>query len=166
MAVRDSLTGRFVDFRITPKGDAAEARLPVRVLVPYLAAAGIALGPVLLAGEAENAAGFYLLSVLNGALYVALVGVVLVHHLTETGIDWRRQRVALGLRFGMVAVLVAAALSATWLRGMQSLHYLSTGLGRYQLTSAQFAVAGAGQGHGRAVRYVFDFGRMPEPRDQ
>ena len=40
-AVRDHITGSFVDFRITPKGDQGLRKLPARIIAPYIALAGI-----------------------------------------------------------------------------------------------------------------------------
>ncbi|ARC87287.1 NAD-dependent epimerase/dehydratase family protein [Rhodovulum sp. MB263] len=81
MALRDRLWGGFVDCRITPKGTAAEARLPLRLIAPYFLLG--ALAPVLARPHVQEAAGFYLLSLLNGGIYVVLVAAIRRHHLAE-----------------------------------------------------------------------------------
>ncbi|MGC9418532.1 MAG: glycosyltransferase family 2 protein [Rhodovulum sp.] len=156
MAVRDSVTGRFVDFRITPKGASAEARLPLRVLLPYVVVALISILPVILVEDAGDAAGFYLLCLFNAGLYLAVLGVAITHHMRQSGLDWlarlRRDAPQLAVTLGLAGMLVFSG----WLRGMQSLHYLSTGLGPYQFTKIEFLVSGAGQGGGKSMHYSFE----------
>ncbi|PTW45642.1 glycosyltransferase family 2 protein [Rhodovulum kholense] len=164
MALRDRIFGGFVDFRITPKGAAAEARLPVRLLAPYLCIAGLGLGPVLLLPQVEEAAGFYLLSLFNGAIYTGLVAAVLVHHLTENGLRLRTRWRDFGPHVAMLALLVGLSAGSVWVRGVQSLHFLTVGLGPFHVTSAQYVVSGAGQGGRKKLHYVLDFGRDPDLR--
>jgi len=156
IALRDRLSGRFVDFRVTPKGQAAAVGLPTRVILPYAVIAAIAILPVALAGNVENAPGFYILSLINGAVYVAVIAVVLVHHMRENRIGLRVRWPGFGLQLSTVAGLVLIAAAALYGRGMQSLHYLSVGLGPYRFTSAEFMVSGAGRDGHRTVVYVFD----------
>jgi len=158
MALRDRLAGGFVDFRITPKGSAAaKAEMPFRVLAPYVVLALVAGLPVLLVGGAENAAGFYLLSLVNAALYVTLVVVALVHHLSENGICFLAHPARRVGQAALVAGLVGLVLAGGWVRGMQGLNYLSAGLGPCQFTATRFVVSGAGTGDPGTLRYVFDF---------
>ncbi|MBL3551774.1 glycosyltransferase family 2 protein [Rhodovulum sulfidophilum] len=164
MALRDRLWGGFVDFRITPKGAAAEARLPLRLLAPYFMLAALALAPVLARSNVQEAAGFYLLSLLNGAIYVLLVAAVLRHHLTENRIRLRTGWRAYGPHVGILAVLAMLNAGAVWARGVESLHFLTVGLGRFQVTSAQHVVSGAGQGGRKRLHYVLDFGRSSGAR--
>ncbi|WP_132693303.1 glycosyltransferase family 2 protein [Rhodovulum steppense] len=156
MAVRDSVTGRFVDFRITPKGTSAATRMPFRVLLPYMVIAAAAILPVLAVDHLENSAGFYLLCLLNAALYIAVLVVALTHHIRQTGLGWMGNALRLGPQVAITLALAATLLFSGWLRGMQSLHYLSTGLGPYQFTKVEFLVSGAGQGGKRSMRYSFD----------
>ncbi|TCO73339.1 glycosyltransferase family 2 protein [Rhodovulum euryhalinum] len=162
MAVRDSLTGRFVDFRITPKGASAEARLPFRVLVPYVVLALMAILPVILVEDAGNAAGFYLLCLFNAFLYLIVLAVAIVHHMRQNMPDWPGLLFRYGPQVAVVVSLLGLMAFSGWLRGMQSLHYLSTGLGPYQFTKLEFLVSGAGQGGRKSMHYSFDlpFGRQ------
>ncbi|WP_212524739.1 glycosyltransferase family 2 protein [Actibacterium sp. MT2.3-13A] len=162
MAVRDRLTGGFVDFRITPKGDAAAAELPARVLAPYfLLAAGSSL-PVWLIDDVHEAAGFYLLSLINALLYTVLFTIVIVHHLRENRIPLLSNFPRHGLQMLTIAGLFALIVLGGSARGMQGLHYLSTGLGRYQFTEIRFVVSGAGMGEPGTVRYTIDYERLSE----
>jgi cellulose synthase/poly-beta-1,6-N-acetylglucosamine synthase-like glycosyltransferase len=73
-AVYDTIRGSTVQFRVTPKGTSTAEPLPLRVVAPYAilaAASGLA---VIAFGDARDAAGFYVLALLNCILYAALVG--------------------------------------------------------------------------------------------
>ncbi|MEX5728763.1 cellulose synthase (UDP-forming) [Rhodovulum iodosum] len=167
MAVRDRLAGGFVDFRITPKGDAAaRAELPFPVIAPYIVLALAAGLPVLLVDGVENAAGFYLLSLVNAALYTALVAAAVIHHLRENDISILAHPARRLLQGATVAGLVALVLAAGGARGMQGLHYLSAGLGPFQFVEARFVVSGAGAGEPGTLQYVFDFSAIADRLDK
>jgi len=162
MAVRDRLTGGFVDFRVTPKGTAAKADLPMRVLAPYfLLAAGSSL-PVLLIDGVHEAAGFYLLSLINAFFYSILFAIVVVHHLRENRIRFAsnilRHSLQVLASVGLFALMIAAGAE----RGMQGVHYLSTGLGPYQFTDERYVVSGAGMGGSENIRYIIDYERLSQ----
>ncbi|MGR3759892.1 glycosyltransferase family 2 protein [Roseobacteraceae bacterium NS-SX3] len=148
MAVRDKLTGTFVDFRITPKGGQTRPPLPWRFLLPYLALALISLLAVLLAGNIREASGFYLLALINAAVYATAFSVMVINHCRENGIAWRPHLPRLLPQYLAIPCLVLLTALALWTRGVQSLHALTTGLGAYQFTEVQFYVSGAGQPHG------------------
>jgi len=156
MALRDTLARSFVDFRITPKGDAAKASLPWRIVLTY---AGLALGclvPVLLVGEVENAQGFYLLSAINGMIYTVITGVMVFHHYRTASArsdayDLRDAAKTL-LPYGLAGLLMAAVST----RGLESTQALSTGLEPLSLIRVQYAVAGAGNGGSGQTILTFD----------
>lgn len=154
MAVRDRLTGTFVDFRITPKGSQARPPLPARILAPYLALALISLLPVLLMKDISEAAGFYLLAVLNTVVYSAALAVMVIRHCRENSIRISRYPQRLLPQYAAVLGLAVLAASGIWTRGTQSLHALTTGLGSYQMTEARYYASGAGQPQGQ-VNYRF-----------
>lgn len=160
MAVRDRLTGRFIDFRVTPKGEAASARLPAKVLGLYIVLALGCLVPVYLAGDLADAKGFLLLAMLNACLYGSIVIVAVVHHFRENDIDirrhWRDASVQLGAA-AVVFVMLAGGLAA---RGVEGLHALAFGLEPLQLTRAVYVASGAGSesAAGPTVIFIFDPG--------
>ncbi|MEZ0167519.1 glycosyltransferase family 2 protein [Microvirga sp. TS319] len=79
-ALRDWWTGAAVEFRVTPKGSAADAALPVRVVLPFvILSIGSAL-PALLFGDVGNARGFYFIALLNATFYTILTLVVFLRH--------------------------------------------------------------------------------------
>jgi cellulose synthase (UDP-forming) len=162
MAVRDRLTGSFVDFRVTPKGEAATAQLPIRVLVPYVLLASASSLPVWLIDDVSEASGFYFLSLINAVIYTVLFAVVLVHHLQENRIPLSSNIPRHGLQFLAAAGLCALIAAAGTARGMQGLHYLSTGLGPFQFTEERYVVSGAGIGKTQPVRYVIDYERLSQ----
>lgn len=153
MAVRDRLTGGFVDFRITPKGAAAAAPLPNKVIFVYaVLMAGCTL-PVLTA-QVSHAAGFYLLSAFNGLLYAAIVVIAVVWHLRENANAAQIKR-AMAVQFGTAGVVCSLLLLAFSLRSPDGVHALTYGA-PFAVTRAEFVVSGAGQGFDKtAVRVRF-----------
>ncbi|MGP3697278.1 glycosyltransferase family 2 protein [Rhodobacter sp. NSM] len=155
MAIRDRLTGRFVDFRITPKGSAASRRIPPKIIAIYVALAAGCVAPVFLADELAEARGFLLLALLNAVLYGSLVLVMVWHHLRQIGAFWRQQLGDLALQGAAVAGLFALVLAGGLSRGTESLAALAFGLEPLQLTKAEYVVSGAGSGSVPRVRFTF-----------
>ena len=155
-AVSDRVTGRFVDFRVTPKGEAARGRLPGKIIAVY---SGLALGcllPVLFVHDLAEAQGFYLLTLLNAVLYSVTVCVIVGRHLYETGASFRLRIADVALQTGAVAGLVLLTGYAVVLRSPQSAYALTLGLEELQITEVQYVVAGAGSGPVGQVRYTFN----------
>lgn len=153
MAVNDRVSGKFVDFRITPKGDAASSQLPNRIIMVY---GGLALGallPVLLVGHVTEARGFYLLSLMNTAFYFALLSVSFGARARRIQIDWRRWHKDIAVQMGTLSVIVALGIGAIWMRGAESVFALMVGLESVRLTKVEYVVSGAGMGAPGQVRY-------------
>ncbi|AXQ93416.1 glycosyltransferase [Cereibacter azotoformans] len=146
MAVRDRLTGRFVDFRITPKGSAASRRIPPKITAIYVALAAGCVVPVFLAEELGQARGFLLLALVNAVLYGGLVLVMVWHHLRQLGAYWREQLGDLALQGAAVTGLFALILLGGFTRGAESLTALAFGLEPLQITRVEYVVSGAGSG--------------------
>jgi cellulose synthase (UDP-forming) len=144
MAMRDRISGQFVDFRITPKGEAAQAKLPRKVLTVYGALAIGALLPVLLVTDAGEARGFYLLSLLNAAVFATLLALAIAEPLRHARPDWASRDLA--AQFATLAVIGAMTLGALVSRGEESLHALLIGLEPVHLTRVQYVASGAGMG--------------------
>ncbi|WP_417268711.1 glycosyltransferase family 2 protein [Celeribacter baekdonensis] len=157
MSVYDRLSGKFVDFRITPKGEAASATLPVRIMAVYAALALGALVPVLLVSELREARGFYLLSIVNVVLYLALLATIFIRHLLEN----RRPGLIreLGLRLpGYVSAMTCMVALTVWgvsLRGVESFQALAVGFEPAGLTKVEYVVSGAGMGRPGDIRVHF-----------
>jgi len=164
MAVYDRLTGRFVDFRVTPKGSAATAVLPARIFWLYLGLAMGAIAPVLTVGDVTEARGFYLLSIVNAVLYTILVTVILVRHRLEA--RWAGMALESSSKFvGYSASLTLVMALSVWgiiIRGEESLRALAVGLAPLQLTRVEYIVSGAGQGQPGDVyiRFAPDFSKL------
>ncbi len=148
MAVLDSITGRFVDFRITPKGDGSQSLLPLRVLSPYFVLAVASLVPVIAFSDIDEARGFYLLAIFNAVAYSALLALIVIKHKQENGIRWNTDPLRLGLQTSMVATVIALSGISISLRGVDGLDALSKGAEPLVLTKTQFTVSGAGMGGG------------------
>ncbi|WP_096785461.1 glycosyltransferase family 2 protein [Rhodobacter sp. CZR27] len=155
MAVRDRVTGRFVDFRITPKGEAANRRIPPRMTAIYVVLAAGCVVPVFLAQDVSEARGFLLLSMLNAALYGCLVAVMVWHHLRGLGAVWREQMADLAVQGLAVAAVIGLVVAGAMMRGPESLAALAFGLEPLQLTRAEYVVSGAASGEEPRVHFRF-----------
>jgi cellulose synthase/poly-beta-1,6-N-acetylglucosamine synthase-like glycosyltransferase len=144
MAVRDWWTGAPVDFRVTPKGAAANAALPVRVVMPFVAILVASVLPVLLMSDVRAAQGFYFIATVNGIFYTLLILVIFLQHRRENA---RPDRPALMSResrlawSAVVAVVVLIPLASMPLR-------LPTGLSAVLEGSERLLPAWA---HGRRI---------------
>ncbi|SIS95013.1 cellulose synthase (UDP-forming) [Roseivivax lentus] len=156
MAARDRFTGHFVDFRITPKGAAAEAKLPLRVLAPYLVLALGCIVPVLLVDHVIEAKGFYFLTLLNGSIYAAIAAVIVVRHVRDNRMKTLSALKAIPVQVLSIPILLALVVHALVLRGPESLLALSVGIGQDQMVRYEYVVSGAGLGEAGTVRYRWD----------
>lgn len=145
-ALRDWLTGSFVDFRVTPKGEDAAAQLPVRVLVPYVVLALVSVLPVLAFSDVGEARGFYLFATLNAVIYVSLLAVVVFQHARENGRPGAVFSARAYLHGACVAVLAILPAAAIGLRAPVGLEALEIGAEPVKLTRSTYVVAGAGMG--------------------
>lgn len=156
VAVWDRLTGRFVDFRITPKGATDRAPLPMRVVAPYaVLAAGAILTP-LMVDHVTDARGFYLLCLINGAFYGTLLLVIVLRHWRETARGAVRPPLAEWLQLAVSLALLVCFAIAIHIRGVESVAALTLGLEPFHVTEQKVLVSGAGKPPG-SVRYVIDF---------
>ncbi len=158
MAIWDRITGKFVDFRVTPKGEAVTNRMPVRVIAPYAVLAAGALLPILLVSDVEDAKGFYILSWINAVLYISLFFVIVMRHRKERAIPIRHLGASGALQFTSAAVLAMLAGTAIWLRGTESVAALTAGLEPLHVTETKFVASGAGSGPPGSLKYLFNFG--------
>ncbi len=156
MAVRDRLLGGFVDFRVTPKGGPLAPNVPWPVLLPYFGLAILSLLPVLLAGDVQESAGFYVFALINAILYTSVFIIIVVNHHRENQIG-RRLRPARFMAQAACILGLAGMISLGFIeRGHAALMALASTKGDIQLTRAQFIVAGAGQGASGDVHVTFN----------
>ncbi len=161
-AARDSLTGQFVDFRITPKGDTGPTRLPVKVWAVYAILALGCIIPVLLSDDLVNAQGFYLLTLFSGLLYTATLAVTVIRHLHENGwpvaLHWRDTVV----QTAAVGVTLALLFSAFSMRAAESTYALAIGMHPIEIVEMRVNVAGAGSANRDPFDYRFKLGWSDE----
>ena len=153
MAIRDRIAGGFVDFRITPKGQAAEAQLPLRVVLPYAVLALGCIVPVLLIENVEVALGFYFITLMNGTIYAIITIVIVLRHLRDNAISIRRAVASLPVQILTVPLLVGLGVWALVIRGPESILALSVGLVEAEIVIYQYEVSGAGMGEDNKVRF-------------
>ncbi|MEW9920413.1 glycosyltransferase [Marimonas sp. MJW-29] len=156
MALRDRITGEFVDFQITPKGTQPGEPLPGKIITVYaLLAAGAAM-PVLLVSDVTDARGFYLLSLFNTCLYVILLTVTLISQLRRARGRAEVRRKIFARDLSTLSLIIALFISALTVRGEESFHALAIGLDAVGLVSVQHGVSGAGMGGEGNVRVKFE----------
>lgn len=154
-ALRDWLTGSFVDFRVTPKGTSDVDPLPFRVLAPYGFLAIVSILPVLLIPDAgDKSRGFYIFAILNALIYAVLLFVIVFQHARENRVRYSSwlYRPALAT---VLVVLVSLPTLATAERGQDGIEALAWGTRSFTLFEDRFSVAGAGVGGRDLHRTVF-----------
>lgn len=151
-AVRDTVRGDFVDFRITPKGEQARPPLPLRVIAPYMVLAGSSLLAMTLAPQDSGAQGFFIFAAINVTIYAGLCVFLLVRHAIENGLPQLPASRG-GVTAATFAMLLVAG-SAVQLRShaIGGLEALSHGQSYVSFTETRFTVAGAGVEGARSVR--------------
>lgn len=154
-ALRDRLTGSFVDFRVTPKGASDVDPLPARVLAPYGVLAIISALPVLLVADAGiNSRGFYVFAIANALIYTLLLFVIVIQHARENAVRCRSwlYRPALAVSLLVLAILPGFA---AFERGRDGVEALSWGAESFSLFDYRYSVAGAGVGGRDLYKTVF-----------
>lgn len=129
-AVRDRLTGTFVDFRVTPKGTGPSAHLPRRVLMPYAILSVVAALPVFLVRDAGVAEGFYVFSIVNSVAYGGILLLIIAKHAQENGIaiGVSGSQLAYAAQLSAVVAILSLPGAAASLRGEQGVAALADGL--------------------------------------
>ncbi len=161
-AVRDAVTGTFVDFRITPKGQTQRPPLPGRVLAPYVGLAASTLATVILVDDPGDAAGFYLLALLNALMYTIAIWVIVINHGRENAYSW--SQAAFGL-FGQTAAalgITALFLAAGQQAVLPGLHGITAGAPGLRITEVRYRAAGAGSAEGQfqvRLKPIAEWGR-------
>ncbi|MBX5155534.1 glycosyltransferase [Rhizobium sp. NZLR8] len=148
-AVRDHISGSFVDFRITPKGKQQQHSLPLRVVAPYIALAGLCAVAMALASEVAAAQGFYIFAAMNLSIYLLLAILIVVRHAIESSLPLLPQSHGLRLATAMGLAIWVTGGMQLGSHGLSSLEALSHGQPFISFTESQFAVAGAGLGGGK-----------------
>ncbi|MEY9325109.1 glycosyltransferase family 2 protein [Sinorhizobium fredii] len=142
-AIRDWLTGSFVDFRVTPKGTSEVDPLPLRVLLPYAGLALAAVLPVLLIDDVGEAKGFYLFAIMNAAIYGLLLVVIVLRHGRENRLAATPRFYRPAMAAGLLSLIALPGI-ATAEHGKDSLEALSWGTDHLRLFEERYSVAGAG----------------------
>jgi cellulose synthase (UDP-forming) len=148
-AIRDTIAGSFVDFRITPKGAKINTFPPFRVLAPYLGLSFASAATALLVDDAGSARGYYLFAILNSILYLVVLGIIVVNHARENGMSLLSFGAVGAKAVALVMACTAASGVAAYERGLQGIEAAAYGQGYLTFTETRFAVAGAGQGGAR-----------------
>ena len=149
-AVRDWLTGSFVDFKVTPKGAAEADPLPFRIVAPYALISIVSALPVVLVENASFASGFYVFALVNAVIYCAVFFLALLKHQFEKKVRSYAATYKFGMAIASIGMCAAIVLGAE-LRGLRGLDAVAFGIPYFELTDRTFPVSGAGQGGGDGV---------------
>lgn len=82
-AIWVKITGRSVEWRVTPKGGGLAVLLPPVILAPPLLIAAVSAGAVILAPDPGAASGYLFWALFNAVLYLFVAGTLLVLHASE-----------------------------------------------------------------------------------
>lgn len=153
-ALRDWLTGTFVDFRVTPKGISEVDPVPFRAYAPYvLIALGSAL-PALLVTDADASRGFYLFAIINSLFYTTLILIILVRHGRENRVKAASRFYRPAVAAGVLSMIALPAFAAV-LHGRESIEVLAWGAKHLQLFEERYSAAGAGVGRTELRKTTF-----------
>lgn len=155
-AIRDHLTGSFVDFRVTPKGSGPKSMLPWRAIAPYLFLSATSGAVVLTSGWVASAVGFYWFASLNAVLYALLAAIVVVKHVRENGLSLRRHAGGIIAQSSIAGMAIAVALSCFAYRGLEGLSGLQRGAEPLRIVRISYPASGAGVGGEGLRSYHFD----------
>jgi cellulose synthase/poly-beta-1,6-N-acetylglucosamine synthase-like glycosyltransferase len=153
--LRDTITGKYVDFRVTPKGDGPKSLLPAKVFVPYAVLAAISVMAVLVAEPSQASRGFLAFAILNAISYSVLILVIFGMHLKENAIALRHNIGRLAAQGALVATLVLAASTGAGHRGLEGLYALQAGAGPVRVVKILYPAFGAGRGPEQGYSFVF-----------
>lgn len=156
-AVRDSFTGQFVDFRITPKGETGAARLPMKIVCIYLMLAMGCILPVLFSNNLKNAQGFYMLTLISGLLYTIILTVIVLRHMHENGWPILHQWRDMIVQIGLVSATVTLLVLGFSIRAAESIHSLTIGLKGVEIVDLKVNMAGAGSAMRPPFAYEWKF---------
>lgn len=154
-ALRDWLTGSFVDFRVTPKGSSEVDPVPLRVIAPYALIAGLSILPVLLIRDAHETRGFFIFAIVNATAYLFLMAMIVIQHTRENQVRTTSRLYQPVLACSFTA-LVALTGFTTVERGRDGIEALSWGAKSFTLFDDRFSVAGAGVGGRDLHRTIFN----------
>lgn len=157
MALWDAVTGKFVDFRITPKGETARTRLPVKVISVYALLALGCILPVLLKVRLEEAKGFFLLTLFSGFLYTAVLLVTMWHHMSENTWHFAGTQIDRVLQASLAVMVVVLLGFAVTRKSAEGAYALAVGLEPIRIVRLTTRVAGAGAGPAGSIDYHFTF---------
>ena len=153
-AIRDYFSRSFVEFRVTPKGKPASPELPAWCLAPYAVLALVSGLSAIVFSDAQNASGFYFFAILNCAVYVTLLGVMLIRHAIENDLTWRPHPTVPELaRYAAYASLLLLPVVGMATRGLAALDGITWGSDTLRITSTTYSASGAGQ-RGDRIKHI------------
>ena len=151
-AVREWLTNRYVEFRITPKGTIEADPVPVRVLLPYALLATVPAIACLVLDQVGEASGYYLFAVFSGLVYGSIFILILWRHTAENVVRKSSASRKVAIAAAVIAIFALPATSIAS-RGLEGFDALSTGNALFSLTRPIYSPSGGGHGAIRRVTF-------------
>ena len=82
-AIKDLITGKTSEFKVTPKGGNAETPLPLKIIMPYVAIAMASALPAIFIWNVHTAIGYYFFAILNSIIYAVVALAIILLHIHE-----------------------------------------------------------------------------------
>ncbi|WP_313614457.1 glycosyltransferase family 2 protein [Agrobacterium sp.] len=155
IAVRDRITGSFVDFRITPKGGAKVGSLPIRIMAPYIALAAFTALVMYLAPDSRSTQGFYIFAAMNVTVYAFLVLLLMFRHASENSLSIFPRTWGNALATVSSVAIIAGGVVQLNTHGLGGLEALSHGQPYVSFTETRFNASGAGVGGTKTIKMKF-----------
>jgi cellulose synthase (UDP-forming) len=146
VALWDRVTGRYVNFRITPKGYPHKEPLPFRVIAPYVFLSGVSGAAALAVEDAGTAAGFYIYALLNAVLYGVGILLILGMHALENETLPLSGDLGGFTTLASIVMILGLVIAASYFNGPMGLRAVNAGITAFTLTETVYLPAGAGQG--------------------
>lgn len=155
VAVRDRITGSFVDFRITPKGGEKAGCLPLRIMAPYIVLATFTALAMMLAPKNPSTQGFYIFATINVTVYAFLVLLLMFRHASENSLSVLPRTWGNALATVSSVVIIASGVVQLNTHGLGGLEALSHGQPFVSFTETRFNASGAGVGGTKTIKMKF-----------
>jgi cellulose synthase (UDP-forming) len=104
MAIYDQISGRFVEFKVTPKSKTEVEPISIKILFPYLSIAIVSALVIMINHDIGNAAGFYYFAFINVVIYSFICLLVVWKHGKENKINEKNNINKLMISFFVLAI--------------------------------------------------------------
>jgi cellulose synthase (UDP-forming) len=152
-AIWNSVTGKGVEFRVTPKKAKQGESVPLRVLAPYVFISLASSITAWAVTDPGSAAGFYIFCLMTAVVYTTLVGLIVIRHAIENSTTLL-PRTAVGVATGAsFLAMTLGIVGAAQANGPKGLAAINIGVTAFTLTETQYTFSGAGKRGKATIRF-------------